>query len=109
MIKNSRHSRVLLSGLNLPGADLNSLWLARRVKYMDVFHNPETLQYFKTLDPGSKACRDDRYMDSIYLALKRLSVSVKQPMNFQSIVVEFFLIALRIIRATLFRVINLLQ
>jgi len=28
-------------------------------------------------------------MDSIYLALKRLSVIVKQPMDFQSIVVEF--------------------
>ena len=79
---------MLLSGLNLPGADLNSLWLARRVKYMDVFHNPVTLQYLKSLDPGSKACRDDRYMDSIYLALKRLSVVVKQPMDFQSIVVE---------------------
>ena len=56
---------------------------------MDVFHNPVTLQYLKSLDPGSKACRDDRYMDSIYLALKRLSVIVKQPMDFQSIVVEF--------------------
>ena len=50
--------------------------------------NPVTLQYLKSLDPGSKACRDDRYMDSIYLALKRLSVVVKQPMDFQSIVVE---------------------
>ena len=68
---------------------MNSLWLARRVKYIDVFHNPVTLQYLKSLDPGSKACRDDRYMDSIYLALKRLSVVVKQPMDFQSIVVEF--------------------
>ena len=56
---------------------------------MDVFHNPVTLQYLKSLNPGSKACRDDRYMDSIYLALKRLSVIVKQPMDFQSIVVEF--------------------
>jgi len=56
---------------------------------MDVFHNPVTLQYLKTLDPGSKACRDDRYMDIIYLALKRLSVVVKQPVDFQSIVVEF--------------------
>ena len=57
---------MLLSGLNLPGADLNSLWLARRAEYMDVFCNPVTLQYFKSLDPGSKACRDDRYMGSIY-------------------------------------------
>ncbi len=48
-----------------------------------------TLQYLKTLDPGSKAYRDDRYTDGIYLALKRLSVVVKQPMDFQSIVVEF--------------------
>jgi hypothetical protein len=69
---------------------LNSLWLARRMKYMDVFHNPVTLGYLKSLDPGSKACRDDRYMDSIYLALKRLSVVVKQPVDFQSIVAEFF-------------------
>ena len=49
-----------------------------------------TLQYLKTLDPGSKAYRDDRYTDGIYLALKRLSVVVKQPMDFQSIVVEFY-------------------
>ena len=56
---------------------------------MDIFHNPVTLQYLKSLDPGSKACRDDRYMDSIYLALKRLSVVVKQPVDFQSIVGEF--------------------
>ena len=47
-----------------------------------------TLQYLKTLDPGSKAYRDDKYTDGIYLALKRLSVVVKQPMDFQSIVVE---------------------
>ena len=67
-----------------------------------------TLQYLKTLDPGSKAYRDDRYTDGayrddrytdgayrddrytdgIYLAMKRLSVVVKQPMDFQSIVVE---------------------
>ena len=38
---------------------------------------PVVLPYLKSLDPGSKACRDDRYMDSIYLALKRLSVIVK--------------------------------
>jgi hypothetical protein len=65
-------------------------------EYMDVFSNPVALPYLKSLDPGSKACRDDRYMacrddrymDSIYLALKRLSVIVKQPMDFQSIVVE---------------------
>ena len=56
---------------------------------MDVFSNPVALQYLKSLDPGSKACRDDRYMDSIYLALKRLSVVVIQPVDFQSIVVEF--------------------
>jgi len=55
---------------------------------MDVFRNPVNLQYIKSLDPGSKAYRDDRYMDGIYLALKRLSVVVKQPMDFQSIVVE---------------------
>jgi hypothetical protein len=53
-------------------------------EYMDVFCNTVTLQYIKSLDPGSKACRDDGYMgrddedmDSIYLALKRLSVVVK--------------------------------
>ena len=40
---------------------------------------------------GGDHIRDDRYMDSIYLALKRLSVVVKQPMDFQSIVVEFYL------------------
>jgi len=34
-------------------ADLNSFWLARRAKYMDVFRNPVTLQYLKLLDPGS--------------------------------------------------------
>jgi hypothetical protein len=56
---------------------------------MDVFHNPLTLQYLKSLDPGSKACRDDSYRDSIYLVLKRLSVVVKQPVDFQSMVVEF--------------------
>ncbi len=67
---------------------MNSFRLARRAKYMDVFRNPVTLQYLKTLDPGSKAYRDDRYTDGIYLALKRLSVVVKQPMDFQSIVVE---------------------
>jgi len=55
---------------------------------MDVFRNPVTLKNLKSLDPGSKACRDDRYMDGIYLALKRLSVIVEQPMDFQSIVVE---------------------
>ena len=52
-----------------------------------------TLQYLKTLDPGSKAYRDDRYTDGIYLALKRLSVVVKQPMDFQSIVVELHVFA----------------
>jgi len=57
-------------------------------KYMDVFCNPVTLQYLRSLDPGSKAYRDDRYMDGIYLALKRLSVVVKQAMDFHSIVVE---------------------
>jgi len=67
---------------------VNSLWLAQRAEYMDVFCNPVTLQYLKTLDPGSKEYRDDRYTDGIYLALKRLSVVVKQPMDFQSIVVE---------------------
>jgi hypothetical protein len=35
-----RHPGMLLAGLNLPGADLNSLRLVRRMKYMDVFHNP---------------------------------------------------------------------
>ena len=55
--------------------------------------NPVTLQYIKSLDPGSKAYRDDRYTDGIYLALKQLSVVVKQPMDFQSIVVEFALMA----------------
>ena len=35
-----RHSGMLLAGLNLPGADLNSQQLVRRMKYMDVFHNP---------------------------------------------------------------------
>jgi len=55
---------------------------------MDVFRNPVTLQYLKSLDPGSKTYRDDRYMDGIYLALQRLSVVVKQPMDIQSIVVE---------------------
>jgi len=59
------------------------------VKCMDVFHNPVTLRYLKPLDPGSKACRDDRHMDSIYHALKRLSVAVKQPVDFQSIFIEF--------------------
>jgi len=34
-------------------------------------------------------------MDSIYLALKRLSVVVKQPVDFQSIVVEFRELVLR--------------
>jgi hypothetical protein len=37
-----RHPGMFLAGLNLPGADLNSLWLVRRMKYMDVFHNPVT-------------------------------------------------------------------
>ena len=37
-----RHSGMFLAGLNLPGADLNSLWLVRRMKYTDVFHNPVT-------------------------------------------------------------------
>jgi len=55
------HSGMFLAGLNLPGAtaipltrhsreggtksaeaDLNSIWLARRAKYMDVFRNPVT-------------------------------------------------------------------
>jgi hypothetical protein len=35
-----RHPGMILAGLNLPGADLNSLRLVRRMKYMDVFHNP---------------------------------------------------------------------
>jgi len=90
-IKKNRHSRVVLSGLNSIGLNLNSQRLARRAEYMDVFSNPVTLQYLKTLDPGSKAYRDDRYTNGIYLALKRLSVVVKQPMHFQSIVVEFTL------------------
>jgi len=69
----TRHSRE--SGTKSAEADLNSLWLARRAKYMDVFRNPVTLQYLnsrylKLLDPGSKAYRDDRYADGIYLALK---------------------------------------
>jgi len=29
-----------ISGLELPGADLNSQRLVRRMKYMDIFHNP---------------------------------------------------------------------
>jgi len=41
------------------------------------------------LDPGLKAYRDDSYADGINLALKQLSVVVKQPMGFKSIVVEF--------------------
>jgi hypothetical protein len=76
---------------------------------MDVFCNPVTLPYLKLLDPGLKACRDDGYMgrddgymcrvegymgrddgymDSIYLALKRHSAVVKQPVDFHSMVVE---------------------
>jgi len=50
---------MLLAGPNLPGADLNSLWLARRAEYMDVFCNPVALQNVQSLDPGSKAYRDD--------------------------------------------------
>jgi len=33
---------MFLAGLNLPGANLNSQRLVRRMKYMDVFHNPVT-------------------------------------------------------------------
>jgi len=41
-IPHNRHSGMFLAGLNLPGADLNSQRLVRRMKYMDVFHNPVT-------------------------------------------------------------------
>ena len=37
-----RHPGMFLAGLNLPGEDLNSQRLVRRMKYMDVFHNPVT-------------------------------------------------------------------
>ena len=87
-----------------PSILVNSLWLAWQIwqdqiwtaegwpagrnpwmggvtaEYMDVFCNPVTLPYLKSLDPGSKACRDDRYMDSIYILFWN---------DFQSIVVEF--------------------
>lgn len=39
---NYRHPGMFLAGLTLPGADLNSQWLVRRMKYMEVFHNPVT-------------------------------------------------------------------
>ena len=61
-------------GTNSIGLNFNSRRLARRAEYMDVFCNPVTLQYLKSLDPGSKACRDDGYMDGLNLALNRLSV-----------------------------------
>jgi len=41
-VPHTRHSGMFLAGLNLPGADLNSQRLVRRMKYMDVFHNPVT-------------------------------------------------------------------
>jgi hypothetical protein len=37
-----RHPGMYLAGLNLPGADLNSQRLVRRMKYLDVFHNQVT-------------------------------------------------------------------
>ena len=41
----------------------------RNSYYMDVFCNPVASQYSKSLDPGSKTCRDDRYTDSMYIKL----------------------------------------
>jgi len=46
----TRHTGMFLAGLNLPGADLNSQRLVRRMKYMDVFHNPVSL--LRTEDAG---------------------------------------------------------
>jgi hypothetical protein len=40
---------MFLAGLNLPGADLNSLLLVRRMKYIDVFHNPVTFTVYTIL------------------------------------------------------------
>jgi hypothetical protein len=45
---------MFLAGLNLPGADLNSLWLARRAEYMDVFCNPESFNVISNECEGSE-------------------------------------------------------
>jgi hypothetical protein len=43
-VPHMRHSRE--SGTKSAEADLNSLWLARRAKYMDVFRNPVALSAY---------------------------------------------------------------
>ena len=41
-VPHNRHPGMFLAGLNSIGLNLNSLWLARRAEYMDVFCNPVT-------------------------------------------------------------------
>ena len=78
---------MLLAGLNSIGLNLNSLWLARRAEYMDVFCNPVSyvtgcLRYFRrpafrpsgrTLCVQIRSIRICRRQDEHFMSIIRLA------------------------------------